>query len=90
MSQVLIFLTSTFTFPLTPFQSSDTNTSIATLIDLQSFFNFLFAFSNIIYYLFLSALVLHCLAQAFSSWSKWGLLFIGMCGLPIVVAEHTL
>ena len=36
-SRVFNFLTSTFTFLLSPFQGSDTNTSISTLVDLQSF-----------------------------------------------------
>ena len=44
--------------------------------------------------LFLSALGLRCCAQGFSSCSEWGLLFIAVHGLLIVVAslvaEHVL
>ena len=45
-------------------------------------------------YLFLAALGLRCCARAFSSCGEWGLLFIAVCGLLIVVAslvaEHRL
>ena len=37
--------------------------------------------------LFLVALGLRCCAQAFSSCSEWGLLFVVVCGLLIVVAS---
>ena len=44
--------------------------------------------------LFLAALGLHCFVHAFSSCSKWGLLFIVVHGLLIavasLVAEHGL
>ena len=33
------------------------------------------------------ALGLHCCAQAFSSCGEWGLLFIAVCSLLIVVAS---
>ena len=36
--------------------------------------------------LFLAALGLHCCARAFSSCGEWGLLFIAVRGLLIVVA----
>ena len=40
----------------------------------------------------MAVLGLHCCAQAFSSCSKWGLLFVAVCGLLIamssLVAEH--
>ena len=39
-------------------------------------------------YLFLTALGLSCCAQAFSSCGEWGLLFIAVHGLLIVVASH--
>ena len=38
-------------------------------------------------YLFLAALGLCCCARAFSSCSEWGLLFIAVHGLLIVVAS---
>ena len=45
-------------------------------------------------YLFLAALGLRFCAQAFSSCGEWGLLFVVVCGLLIVVtslvAEHKL
>ena len=56
----------------------------------------LFCFVLLIYlvYLFLAALGLLCCAQAFSSCSKWGLLFVVVRGLLIavasLVAEHGL
>ena len=37
-------------------------------------------------YLFLAALGLRCCAQAFSSCGEWGLLFVAVHGLLIVVA----
>ena len=62
-----------------------------------SLFYFLFLFLKYIYlfiYLFLAALGLRCCAQAFSSCSERGLLFVAVCGLLIVVAslvaEHRL
>ena len=43
-------------------------------------------------YLFLAVLGLHCFAWAFSSFKEWGLLFIVVCKLlivvPSLVAEH--
>ena len=60
---------------------------------LHSSFSFFF-FKLINLFLFLAALGLHCYVQAFSSCSKWGLLFIVVRGLLIVlvslVAEHGL
>ena len=55
------------------------------------FFNiYIYIFFN----LFLAALGLRCCAQAFSSCSERGLLFLAVCGLLIVVAslaaEHRL
>ena len=49
----------------------------------------LFFFLKFIYfiYLFLAALGLRCCARAFSSCGEWGLLFIVVCGLLIVVAS---
>ena len=45
-------------------------------------------------YLFLAVFGLHCCTQAFSSCGEWGLLFVEVCGLLIVVAslvaEHRL
>ena len=38
--------------------------------------------------LLLAVLGLHFCAQAFSSCGEWGLLFIAVCGLLIVVASH--
>ena len=35
------------------------------------------------YYLYLAALGLCCYAETFSSCSKWGLLFVAVCGLLI-------
>ena len=40
-----------------------------------------------LFYLFLAALGLHCCAQAFSSRGEWGLLFVVVRGLLIVVAS---
>ena len=49
---------------------------------------------NLFIYLFLAALGLRCCVQAFSSCSKWGLLFVAVRGLLIavasLVAEHGL
>ena len=54
------------------------------------FFVFVFVFLN----LFLAALGLCCCVRAFSSRSKWGLLFVAVRGLLIaaasLVAEHGL
>ena len=48
----------------------------------------------ILIFLFLAALGLRCCAQAFSSCGEWGLLFVAVHGLLIVVAspvaEHRL
>ena len=38
-------------------------------------------------YLFLAVLGLRCCAWAFSSCGEWGLLFVAVCGLLIVVAS---
>ena len=40
-----------------------------------------------IYLLFLATLGLHCFVWAFSSWSKWGLLFIALLRLLIGLAS---
>ena len=49
---------------------------------------------NLFIYLFLAALGLRCCAQAFSSCSEWGLLFVVVHGLLVavasLVAEHGL
>ena len=42
---------------------------------------------NLFIYLFLAALGLCCCTQAFSSCSEWGLLFVAVCRLLIVVAS---
>ena len=42
---------------------------------------------NFFFFFFLSALGLCCCAQAFSSGSEWGLLFVAVHGLLIVVAS---
>ena len=50
----------------------------------------IFFFKKIIYlfiYLFLTVLGLHCCAWAFSSCGEWGLLFVVVRGLLIVVAS---
>ena len=44
-------------------------------------------FKNKFIYLFLAALGLHCCAWAFSSCGEWGLLFVAVHGLLIVVAS---
>ena len=41
----------------------------------------------ILIFLFLAALGLRCCAQAFSSCGEWGLLFVAVHGLLIVVAS---
>ena len=38
-------------------------------------------------YLFMAALGLHCCAWAFSSCGEWGLFFVAVCRLLIVVAS---
>ena len=38
-------------------------------------------------FIFLVVLGLHCWVQAFSSCGEWGLLFVVVCGLLIVVAS---
>ena len=48
---------------------------------------FLFLFIYLFIYLFLAVLGLHCCARAFSSCGEWGLLFVAVCGLLIVVAS---
>ena len=62
------------------------------LLVMAKLFFFLIIYSFI--YLFLAALGLCCCARAFSSCSKWGLLFVVVHGLLIVVsslvAEHGL
>ena len=62
--------------------------------DLQGVFLFLF-FINLFYlFLFVAALCLRCCARAFSSCGEWGLLFVAVSGLlivvPSLVAEHGL
>ena len=47
----------------------------------------LFFFFNKFIYLFLAALGLRCCVQAFSSCSEWGLLFVAVHGLLIVVVS---
>ena len=54
---------------------------------LCSHFLFFKIFIYLFIYLFLAALGFHCCSQAFSSCSEWGLLFVAVCGLPIVVAS---
>ena len=54
--------------------------------------NFLFFFKalflkKLINFLFLAALGLRCHARAFSSCGEWGLHFVAVCGLLIVVAS---
>ena len=46
-----------------------------------------FLFIYLLTYLFMAALGLRCCAQAFSSCSKRGLLFVVVCGLLIAVAS---
>ena len=48
---------------------------------------FLNQFSYLVIYLFLAALGLRCWMQAFSSCSEWGLLFVAVRELLIVVAS---
>ena len=72
--------------------------SLITFFVLLIYFllNLFFSFfkKNIYIYLFLAVLGLHCCMWAFSTCSDWGLLFIAVYGLLIVVAflvaEHTL
>ena len=47
----------------------------------------LFVKINKFIYLFLAPLGLRCCTWAFSSCGEWGLLFIAVCGLLIVVAS---
>ena len=51
------------------------------------FLLFIIIFLNLFIYLFMAALGLHCCARAFSSCGEWGLLFIAVRGLLIVVAS---
>ena len=44
-----------------------------------------FFFNSFIY--FLAALGLRCCVRVFSSWGKWGILFVAVRGLLIVVAS---
>ena len=54
----------------------------------QPLFLFFLIFKNVfIYYLSLAALGLRCCARAFSSCGEWGLLFVAVHGLLIVVAS---
>ena len=46
-----------------------------------------FLFSFLFFYLFLAAFGLHCCVRAFSSCGEWGLLFVAVRGLLIVVAS---
>ena len=48
------------------------------------FFKGFFSFFD--YYLYLAALGLCCYGETFSSCSKWGLLFVAVCGL--LIASH--
>ena len=55
----------------------------------------LFYLINLFIYVFLAALGLCCCAWAFSSCSEWGLLFVAVCRLLLIVvaslvAEHGL
>ena len=50
------------------------------------FLSFFYRFTYFIY-LFLAALGLRCCSQAFSSCGEWGLLFVAVHGLLIVVAS---
>ena len=65
------------------------------LLSKKIFFNLIFSlYFYLFIYLFLAALGLHCCAQAFSSCSEQGLLFVAVCRLLIavasLVAEHGL
>ena len=51
------------------------------------FVYYLFIYLYKFIYLFLAALGFCCYAWAFSSCGKWGLLFVAVCGLLIVVAS---
>ena len=64
---------------------STSSSSLRCKVRLCIFF-YLFIFNNFIY-LFLAALGLHCCVQTFCSGGEWGLLFIAMCRLLIVVAS---
>ena len=55
-----------------------------TKIAHRSFFNF---YINLFIYLFLAALGLRCCTHAFSSCCEWGLLFVAVRGLLVVVAS---
>ena len=54
---------------------------------LQSLFYFILFIFKIYLFLFWAALGLHCRTQAFSSCGEWGLLFVVLHGLLIVVAS---
>ena len=51
-------------------------------------FYLLIYYINLFIYLFMAVLGLRCCARAFSSCGKWGLLFIAVRGLLIVVASR--
>ena len=75
------------------------NLYIAWLIIFQPAFQNIYYYSfsfliNLFIYLFMAELGLRCCARAFSTCSKWGLLFVAVHGLLIavasLVAEHGL
>ena len=58
------------------------------LIGLFVFFVCFFFLINLFLYLFLAVLGLRCCAQAFFSCGEWGLLFVAVRGILIVVASR--
>ena len=68
----------------------------SSLFNFSTFFSYLFIYLSLYVsiYLFMSALVLSCYSWAFSSCGEWGLLFVVVRRLLIVVAslveEHRL
>ena len=58
------------------------------LIGLFVFFVCFFFLINLFFYLFLAVLGLRCCAQAFFSCGEWGLLFVAVRGILIVVASR--
>ena len=59
--------------------------SVGLFLDEIHIFFYLFIYLFI--YLFMAVLGLHCCVRAFSSCGEWGLLFVAVCGLLIVVAS---
>ena len=60
------------------------------LVPLRRYVDLFIIFKDFFLYLIWGAVVgLHCCARAFSSCSEWGLLFVLVCGLLIVVASLT-